>query len=156
MALKPLLNLHLNQKGFYQYFCVTFIVSTLFIGGIFWVFLFWFGLFSLASCLYRTQLIKHIIQSLLGSKLLVGMYQVEFLENMMVLAPTKLCLTQFFNLWKGGCGAFVFEHRTCFIFLGVLKGWDFALFTSANVNELQRFKRRMQLLVPIQFSRNEI
>jgi len=46
--------------------------------------------------------------------------------------------------------------RTCFIFPGVMKGWDFALFTSANLNELHRFKTRMQLLVPVLFSKNEI
>lgn len=60
------------------------------------------------------------------------------------------------QLWKGGCITYVFEHRQNFVFPGVMKGWDFALFTSANVNELHRFKRRMQLLVPILFSKNEI
>lgn len=51
---------------------------------------------------------------------------------------------------------FLNTGKTCFIFLGVMKGCAFALFTSANVNELHRFKRRMQLLVPILFSKNEI
>lgn len=51
---------------------------------------------------------------------------------------------------------FLNAGRTCFIFPGVMKRWDFALFTSATVNELHRFQRRVQLLVPILFSKNEI
>lgn len=40
MALNPLLNHHLNQKGLYHYFCIAFIIAALFIGCMFWVCLF--------------------------------------------------------------------------------------------------------------------
>ncbi|KAF1488875.1 Ceramide kinase-like protein, partial [Pygoscelis antarcticus] len=57
----------------------------------------------------------------------------------------------YLQLVEGWMHYFMFLNagRTCFIFPGVMKGWGFALFTSATVNELHRFQRRVQLLVPI-------
>lgn len=43
--------------------------------------------------------------------------------------------------------ALTFLNTGMTYFLGVGKGQGFVLFTSANVNELHRFKRRVQLLV---------
>lgn len=155
MPLKPLLNHHLNRKNLYHYFCITFIIAALFIGCMFCVCLFVLVWVILSGILLVQDLVNEAHSHCCDQKCWQACTKWSFQRIGWCLLPQN-CLVQFFNLGKGGCDTLVFEHRTCFISLGVLKGWDFALFTSANVNELQRFKRRMQLLVPILFSRNEI